>query len=105
MLCGGITCYAPLKYHGCGPGKTVAVIGIGGIGHFGILFAKAMGADKVVGISRSESKRKGVLDLGADEYIATGADDDWKTKYKRSFDIIISSVSSSKVRGEPTESP
>lgn len=97
MLCGGITVYSPLTYHGCGPDKKVAIIGVGGLGHFGILFAKALGAGQVVGISRSESKRDDVLKLGADEYIATGKDDSWKREYERSFDIIISTVSSSKM--------
>lgn len=77
MLCGGVTIYSPLRRNGCGPGKTVGIVGVGGIGHFGILFAKAMGADKVVGISRKNSKREDVLKLGADEYIATDEDQDW----------------------------
>ena len=49
MLCAGITMYAPLKKHGCGPGKTVEIIGLGGLGHFGVLFARALDADKVMG--------------------------------------------------------
>ena len=57
MLCGGVTVYSPLKNNGCGPGKKVGIIGVGGLGHFGILFAKALGADKVVGISRHNNKR------------------------------------------------
>ncbi|KFA61074.1 hypothetical protein S40285_06343 [Stachybotrys chlorohalonatus IBT 40285] len=94
MLCGGITMYAPLKHHGCGPGKTVGILGVGGLGHFGILFAKALGADKVVGISRSEGKREEVLKMGADAYIATATEKDWETKYDRTLDIIVSTVSS-----------
>jgi D-arabinose 1-dehydrogenase-like Zn-dependent alcohol dehydrogenase len=38
MLCGGITLYSPLKNHGCGPGKKVGIIGVGGLGHFGVIF-------------------------------------------------------------------
>ncbi|KAI1655833.1 NADP-dependent alcohol dehydrogenase C [Daldinia decipiens] len=97
MLCGGITMYSPLKQNGCGPGKTVGIVGVGGLGHFGILFAKALGADKVVGISRKEEKRDDVLKLGADEYIATGEEKDWATKHRRTLDIIISTVSHSKM--------
>jgi D-arabinose 1-dehydrogenase-like Zn-dependent alcohol dehydrogenase len=83
MLCGGVTVYSPLKRNGCGPGKNVGIVGVGGLGHFGVLFAKALGADKVVGISRKNSKRDDVLKLGADEYIATDEDKDWhKTHYK-----------------------
>lgn len=40
MMCGGITSYSPLKKNGCGPGKKVGIIGIGGLGHFGLLYAK-----------------------------------------------------------------
>ncbi|KAI9151878.1 NAD-dependent protein deacylase [Paramyrothecium foliicola] len=97
MLCGGITMYAPLKHNGCGPGKTVGILGVGGLGHFGIMFARALGASRVVGISRSEGKRADVMKLGADDYIATATDRDWSTKNARSFDIIMSTVSSSKM--------
>ena len=40
MLCGGVTVYSPLKRHGCGPGKKVGIVGLGGLGHFGVLYAK-----------------------------------------------------------------
>ncbi|KAJ5928018.1 hypothetical protein N7466_006974, partial [Penicillium verhagenii] len=58
MLCGGTTIYSPLKHHGCGPEKRVGIIDIGGIGHFGIIFAKALGAQEVVAISRRANKRR-----------------------------------------------
>lgn len=44
MLCGGITVFAPLKKNGCGPGKKVGIVGVGGLGHFGILYAKVLSA-------------------------------------------------------------
>ncbi|EME81247.1 uncharacterized protein MYCFIDRAFT_64526 [Pseudocercospora fijiensis CIRAD86] len=94
MLCGGITMYSPLKFNGAGPGKTVGIIGVGGLGHFGLLFAKALGCDRVVGISRKSDKREDALALGADEYIATAEDQDWPTKHRRSLDLIVSTVSS-----------
>lgn len=97
MLCGGITVYSPLKQNGCGPGKTVGVVGVGGLGHFAVLFAKALGADKVVGISRKQDKREDALKLGADEYIATDEDEDWAKKHARSVDLIISTISSAKM--------
>ncbi|KAH6885363.1 zinc-binding dehydrogenase [Thelonectria olida] len=97
MMCGGVTVYSPLKRNGCGPGKKVGIVGVGGLGHFGVLFAKALGADKVVGISRKASKRDDVLALGADEYIATDDDEDWDKKHARSLDLIISTVSSAKM--------
>ena len=40
MLCGGVTVYSPLKKNGCAPGKRVGIVGIGGLGHFGLLYAK-----------------------------------------------------------------
>ncbi|RSL73941.1 hypothetical protein CEP51_011704 [Fusarium floridanum] len=97
MLCGGVTVYTPLRNNGCGPGKTVGIVGVGGLGHFGVLFAKALGADKVIGISRRASKRDEVLALGADEYIATEDDEDWATKHARSIDLIVCTVSSPKM--------
>lgn len=97
MLCGGITLYSPLKKNGCGPGKTVGIIGVGGLGHFGVLFAKALGADRVVGISRKAEKRDDVLKLGADQYIATEEDADWAKKHARSLDLIVCTVSSGKM--------
>ncbi|KAI0404450.1 zinc-binding dehydrogenase [Xylaria palmicola] len=94
MLCAGVTVYSPLSRNGCGPGKSVGIVGVGGVGHFGILFAKAMGADKVVGISRKNSKREDALKLGADEYIATDEDVDWHKKRLRTLDMIICTISS-----------
>lgn len=61
MLCGGVTLYSPLKRNGCGPGKKVGIIGIGGLGHFGLLYAKALGAEKVVAISRKANKKEDAL--------------------------------------------
>lgn len=97
MLCGGVTVYSPLRNNGCGPGKRVGVVGVGGLGHFAVLFAKVLGAEKVVGISRKASKKDEVLALGADEYIATDDDSDWAAKNARSLDLIISTVSSEKM--------
>lgn len=96
MLCGGVTTYAPLKRHGCGPGKKVGVVGIGGLGHFALLWAKALGADKVVAISRSRTKEDDARKLGADEFIAT-SEDGWDSKNAASLDLIISTVSSPKM--------
>ncbi|RDI90004.1 hypothetical protein Vi05172_g858 [Venturia inaequalis] len=96
MLCGGVTTYAPLKQNGCGPGKTVGIIGVGGLGHFGLLWAKALGAKKVVAISRSHSKESDAKKIGADDFIATG-DDDWATTHANTLDLIVSTVSSPKM--------
>lgn len=71
MLCAGITVFSPLRQHGCGPGKSVGVVGVGGLGHFAVRFAKAMGAEEIVGISRSANKEREVLGLGVTRYIAS----------------------------------
>ncbi|EXK80832.1 hypothetical protein FOQG_14687 [Fusarium oxysporum f. sp. raphani 54005] len=97
MLCGGLTVFSPLKRYGIGPGKSVGVIGIGGLGHFGILFAKALGASKVIDISRSSNKREDALQLGADDFIASAEDKDWISKHAQSLDMIINTTSSAKV--------
>ncbi|KAL2019775.1 hypothetical protein VTK56DRAFT_9219 [Thermocarpiscus australiensis] len=95
MLCGGVTTYAPLKHHGAGPGKTVGIIGLGGLGHFGVLWAKALKADKVVAISRSSAKKADALKMGADDFIATAEDPDWAKKHASTLDLIICTVSES----------
>lgn len=93
MLCAGVTTYTPLKFHGAGPGKKVGVIGLGGLGHFAVMWAKALGADKVVVVSRSSAKKEDALKMGADDFIATGEDSDWATKNASTLDLIISTVS------------
>ncbi|KAF1966735.1 GroES-like protein [Bimuria novae-zelandiae CBS 107.79] len=95
MLCGGVTVYNPLVANGAGPGKRVGVVGIGGLGHFAILFAKALKCDEVVAISRSSSKKEDALKLGADEFIATGEDMNWAANNAYCVDILISTVSGS----------
>jgi len=94
MLCGGITVFSPLKRHGAGPGKKVGIIGLGGLGHFGVLWAKALGSDEVVVISRSKSKESDAKKLGADRIIATNDEPDWATKYAGSLDIIVNTADS-----------
>lgn len=97
MLCGGVTVYSPLKHFGAGPGKKVGVVGVGGLGHFAVLFARALGAEEVVGISRRENKRKEAMELGCTDYIATADEDGWQAKHMRTLDLIISTVSSPKM--------
>lgn len=71
--------------------------GVGGLGHFGLLFAKALGASKVVAISRKREKEADARKMGADEFIATDEDKDWATKNAGSIDLIVSTVSSHKM--------
>ncbi|OAL44075.1 GroES-like protein [Pyrenochaeta sp. DS3sAY3a] len=93
MMCGGITVFSPLKKYGAGPGKKVGIVGLGGLGHFGILFARALGCETVVAISRRRNKVDDAKALGATDYIATSEDDKWARKHARSLDLIISTVS------------
>ncbi len=90
MLCGAITSFSPLVQHGAGPGKKIGIIGIGGLGHFGIMGAKALGCDEIIAISRSSSKKEDALNMGATGFIATDEDKDWETKHAGSLDIIVS---------------
>jgi D-arabinose 1-dehydrogenase-like Zn-dependent alcohol dehydrogenase len=94
MLCGGVTVWSPLKKNGAGPGKRVGIVGIGGLGHFGLLWAKALGCDEVVAISRTSSKAADAKKMGADRFIATDEDEGWAKKNSRSLDLIVSTVSS-----------
>lgn len=94
MLCGGVTVYSPLRRNGCGPGKKVGIVGVGGLGHFGILFAKALGADAVVAISRSSAKKADAVAMGATGFIATSEEKNWSRTHTRSLDVIVCTVSS-----------
>lgn len=91
LLCAGITLYSPLHHWGAGPGKQVAIVGLGGLGHMGVKIAHAMGAEVTV-LSQSLAKRDDALALGADHYYAT-ADASTFDLLGRHFDLIISTVS------------
>jgi D-arabinose 1-dehydrogenase-like Zn-dependent alcohol dehydrogenase len=97
MLCGGVTVWSPLVKNGAGPGKKVGIVGIGGLGHFGVLWAKALGCDEVVAISRTGGKSADAKKMGADRFIATDEDQKWAKNNSRSLDLIISTVSSPKM--------
>lgn len=92
LLCGGITGFSPLLQTNVGKGTKVGVIGIGGIGHMTVLFAKALGAE-VTAISRSNNKEKLASELGADHYAATD-DSDFVEKYKDTVDVLVNTTSS-----------
>lgn len=70
LLCAGITTYSPLKHWKAGPGKSVAVVGLGGLGHMGVKLAAALGAE-VTTISRSHAKEADALAMGSKHYLAT----------------------------------
>lgn len=91
LLCAGITTYSPLRHWNAGPGKKVAVIGLGGLGHMAVKIAHAMGAEVTV-LSRSLAKKDDALALGADRYFATEDPETFRT-LRNEFDLIINSVS------------
>ena len=93
LLCAGITTYSPLRHWGAGPGKKVAVVGLGGLGHMAVKLAHAMGAEVTV-LSQSLKKQEDGLRLGADHYFAT-SDPDTFEALGGSFDLIINTVSAS----------
>jgi alcohol dehydrogenase (NADP+) len=91
LLCAGITLYSPLKHWQAGPGKKVAIVGMGGLGHMGVKLAHALGAEVTV-LSQSLRKKEDGKRLGADYYYAT-SDPETFTKLERHFDLILNTVS------------
>ncbi|MFE2070535.1 NAD(P)-dependent alcohol dehydrogenase [Streptomyces sp. NPDC059467] len=91
LLCAGITTYSPLKHWNAGPGKKVAVVGLGGLGHMGVKIAAALGAEVTV-LSQSLRKKDDGLKLGATHYRAT-SDPQTFADLKGTFDIILNTVS------------
>jgi uncharacterized zinc-type alcohol dehydrogenase-like protein len=91
LLCAGITLYSPLKHWNAGPGKKVAIIGLGGLGHMGVKFAHALGAEVTV-LSQSLRKQADGKRLGADHFYAL-SDPSTFEKLKNHFDLIINTVS------------
>lgn len=92
MLCAGLTAYSPLVRNGAGPGKKVGIVGLGGIGHFGLLFSVALGAETWV-ISRSHAKEKDAMKMGAAGFLAT-QDEKWNEEHKMTFDLIVNTANS-----------
>lgn len=91
LLCAGVTLFSPLRHWGAGPGKRVAIIGMGGLGHVGVKIASAMGADVTV-LSHSLSKQEDGTRFGADHYYATEDRQIFKT-LRGQFDLILNTVS------------
>src|SRR4030095_9184675 len=91
LMCAGITLYSPLMHWNAGPGKKVAIIGLGGLGHMGVKLAHALGAEVTV-LSQSLKKKDDGTRLGADQFYAT-SDPETFTKLQGYFDLIINTVS------------
>jgi uncharacterized zinc-type alcohol dehydrogenase-like protein len=91
LLCAGITVYSPLRNHGVRPSSRVGIVGIGGLGHLGLQFAKAFGAE-VTALSTSKEKEAEALEMGADHFVNTRDTAELK-KVAGSFDFVLSTVS------------
>ncbi|QHN03685.1 NAD(P)-dependent alcohol dehydrogenase [Granulicella sp. WH15] len=90
LLCGGITVYSPLRNHGARPSSRIGIIGIGGLGHIGLQFARAFGAE-VTAFSTSKTKEAEARKLGAHNFVNTRETNALK-KLAGSFDILLSTV-------------
>ena len=91
LLCAGITTYSPLRHWKVGPGKKVGIVGLGGLGHMGVKFARAFGAHVVV-FTTSPSKRDDAIRLGAHEVVVSRNPDEM-AKHAGTFDFILDAVS------------
>lgn len=87
MCCAGLTTFGPLYRAKTGPGKHVAIMGIGGLGHFGILWAKGLGAE-VTAISHTPAKKEEALKLGADHFVDM-TKKDWADEHAFEYDFIL----------------
>ncbi|OMC12798.1 alcohol dehydrogenase [Mycolicibacter heraklionensis] len=93
LLCAGVTTYSPLRHWNVGPGKRIAVVGLGGLGHMAVKLGAAMGAEVTV-LSQSLKKMEDGLRLGAEHYYATSDRATFKD-LRGKFDVILNTVSAS----------
>jgi alcohol dehydrogenase (NADP+) len=91
LLCAGITTYSPMKHWKVGAGKKVGIVGLGGLGHMGVKFAKALGAETVV-FTTSPSKVEDAKRLGADDVVISKNADEMQ-KHAGTFDFILDCIS------------
>jgi uncharacterized zinc-type alcohol dehydrogenase-like protein len=90
LLCAGITTYSPLRHYGVKAGHKVGVIGMGGLGHMGVKFAKALGAEVTI-FTRSESKVGEAKKQGAD-HVVVSTDEDQMAAAAETFDFMLDTV-------------
>ena len=90
LLCAGITLYSPIRHWNVGPGSRVAVMGLGGLGHMGVKFAAALGAEVTV-LSHSPNKESDALAMGAARFVTTKGE--WNANLKKSYDLVLNTVS------------
>jgi uncharacterized zinc-type alcohol dehydrogenase-like protein len=91
LMCAGITLYSPLKNWKAGPGKKVGIIGLGGLGHMGVKFAVALGAEVTV-FSHSPAKEADAKSMGAHHFVSTKDVDNLK-KLEKQYDLLLNTVS------------
>lgn len=91
LLCAGITTYSPLRHWKVGPGQKVGIVGLGGLGHMGVKFARAFGAHVVL-FTTSPNKADDAKRLGAHEVVVSKNADEMR-KHTNSFDFILDAVS------------
>ncbi|MBU2711272.1 NAD(P)-dependent alcohol dehydrogenase [Zooshikella harenae] len=90
ILCAGITTYSPLKHFNIQPGHKVGILGMGGLGHMGVKFAKAMGAEVTI-FTRSESKVAEAKKQGADHVIIS-RDPEQMAAATETFDFLLDTI-------------
>ncbi|GAA5988860.1 hypothetical protein JCM5350_000987 [Sporobolomyces pararoseus] len=90
MACGGLTVFGPMYRWGVKSGHKVAVAGLGGLGHFAVMFAVAMGAEVTV-LSHSANKKEDALKMGATDFVCTG-EENWQEPLALKFDYILSTI-------------
>ena len=93
LLCAGITTYSPLRHWKVGKGSKVGIVGLGGLGHMGLKFSHAFGAETVL-FTTSESKTADAKRLGAD-HVVISKDENQMKQHLNSFDFILNTVSAS----------
>ena len=91
LLCAGITLYSPIRPWKVGPTSRIGVIGLGGLGHMGVKFAAALGAEVTV-FSHSSGKKDDAYRFGAKHFVLTNQND-WNKPIRKSFDLILNTVS------------
>src|SRR6195256_7053746 len=91
LLCAGITTYSPMRHWNVGKGKKVGVVGLGGLGHMAVKFARALGSHVIV-FTTSPNKKEDALRLGANEVVVSKNADEME-KHTSSFDFILDAVS------------
>ena len=90
ILCAGITTYSPLRHFGVKPGDKVGVAGMGGLGHMGVKFAKALGAEVTL-FTRSESKRAEAKRQGAD-HVVISTDPEQMAAVAGKLDFVLDTI-------------